>query len=485
MERVFGVDIRGDKGSKRELEEVIEIRDDGKDLVSVTEKIIDVCADFQILTDRKFLKGDNQSKSSQLLGSIKGKKVFLKIFTQNSNGSGNESMVEAAIYVGAISRLIPVSCPFFVQPLAYQECDGFLNRVIKKYFDPDDTDSKDLLKDIIDKFEGPKLNFVNLVQQKDYLLNVHSQYERSYVIINEQLQETDVTLAAWLSSPHSAQSYKAIFYEIFWTLLCMEKLGLRHNDLQLGNIFVRTLKEERVFPFIFRYNKKEYNVFLKTRYKVLIYDFDRSTIVGVTDNTFLQRLCDKGYGCQTENFGYDLVRIVCFSVQILYGLSQSASFRDIIAQNPSLEETYSGGISKTIAFLSQFFTIQGKDLSKVKFPFDQYGKFCVYPPKDVLLTVLKLQKFPASSLKELKFLKDELRFDFNYARVLATDPFFEEIRSVQPSTVANVPYDKKPSITYSVPSKKLIKEIHDFIRESFPQIVYRPPIRISVEDPFL
>lgn len=470
----------GKEKKNKEIRENVQVRNDGKDLVSITEGIVNVCLNFKALSNPKAVSSTSRSKSSQVLGLLKGKNVFLKIFSQNSI-TNNGPIVEGAIYVCAISKLIQKSCPFFIQPLAYQECDGFINRLIKKYYDSNDLDPKDILESIINKIEGSRLANVSSSELQQTLLDIHPENERSYIIINEQLGETDVTLSTWLETPHSLESYQAVYFEIFWTLLCMEKLGLRHNDLHTGNIYVRNLKEERVFPFRFKSNKKTYDVFLKTRYKVLIYDFDRSTIIGLTDNTFLQTLCDKGWGCQTENFGYDLTKLICYSYNKLLALSQSKQFLELIFKNPQIGETYSQGIAKTIEFISGFFNIQGKDFSKVSVPTSRYGEYCVYPPKDVLLSILKIQKYPNSFVNDLKFLKNELVFDFDYAKILATNSFFESIRNFQIAGLKNVVYDKTPTVTYSVPNDKLIKEIYTCIREQFPQIVYRPPISISVE----
>jgi len=459
----------------------VQVRKDKKDLVSIAESIVKLCSEFKVLKQPKFLESTSTSESSQLLGSLQNQNVFLKLFTQNSITT-NGPIVEGAIYSYVISKLIPKYCPFFIKPIAYQECDGFMNRLVKKFYDQNDKDDKNLIQEIIRKLNPRRIGKEPITEkEKDVLFKIHTQQERTYIIINEQLQPSDVTLKNWLLEVHSLSSYQSVYFEIFWALACMSAVNLRHNDLHLTNIYVRKLEKETVFPFTFNYNKKAFNVYLKTRYKVLIYDFDRGTIVDLTDNTYLQSLCDQGYGCQTSNFGYDLTRMICYSVTaIVYlydALKKQVSLKTLNKQQEEINILYMNEILLTYNFLAQFLKIQDKDLADFQTSLAGTGAFCAYPPKDEFLKELIRQKFP-SDFQELKFIGAELFYDFNFIKTLAEDPFFESVRSVQFTDIKGVDYDTNSGVIYSIPDKKVNKEIQEAIKQNFPQILYRPPLSL-------
>lgn len=66
-----------------------------------------------------------------------------------------------------------------------------------------------------------------------------------------------------------------ILFQILYTLKCFEKIGLSHNDLHFGNIFIDELEtpEERIY-----YISNDECVKIKIKYDVKIFDFDRGSI---------------------------------------------------------------------------------------------------------------------------------------------------------------------------------------------------------------
>jgi hypothetical protein len=68
--------------------------------------------------------------------------------------------------------------------------------------------------------------------------------------------------------------WAAILVQIYWTLACFNRIGLRHNDLHTHNILIRKLSKPEDFSF--QYQGKIRTV--TTPYIVKIYDFDRGSI---------------------------------------------------------------------------------------------------------------------------------------------------------------------------------------------------------------
>lgn len=454
---------------RQKFETQVSVRSDKQDLVSLVEEIIDVCSNFGSLENPKAFSNRNASSSSQVLAMLQGKKVFLKIFTDTSMGKSdgilqNGLLVEAAIYFCGIAKLIPTCCPFFIKPIAYQECDGFVMR-LKSLIATKDKSLQPLktqAKKIIDRLDKDLTKMASET--------VHTEKERSYIVINEQFLEEDVPMDEWLKTPRDLASYQAVYFEILWTLLCLEKVGIKHNDFHLQNIYIRTLENSRLFPFFFNFNNQARTVYLETKLQVLIFDFDQSTIPGLTNNASVQRQAEFGFRTQEANFGYDLTRLVCFSrinlTKTMKENTKALGKKNITNPDTLRIQETNKAIDSTLKFLDQFYVIQGKDFSGFKEDKKSFGGFCILPPKKVLLTNLKEQGYPQNFISGLEFVGEELKYDYNYARILSTDNFFEPIRSLKMQSLK--PLD---SPTYSLPSEEIKNDIYSCIRKSFPQVL--------------
>lgn len=443
-----------DDPKKKKFEANVNV--DTSNTLSVVEEVVDVCKDFSGISQIKTLGKNTNSESGQVLGLLSGKKVFLKIFNDQAlKKQGNGLLVEAAIYFCAIAKLIPRSCPFFIQPLAYQECDGFLNRLAKKSGDPYDISDRKEIEQILSRFDDGPMRIPKQDVPK-YRQNLHPLTERSYIIINEQLNFNsailpyDMTMHQWFQTAHSLESYKAIFFQVFWTLLCMEKIGLRHNDLHTGNIFVRKFPQKMKYSFVFYYSGNFKIINLESEYMILVFDFDRGTLVGITDNSSLDTLCKWGYGCQNDNYGYDVTRMVCYLEITLRYLNNQPNLYPNVAPNDT-------PVAKTLNFLKQFVMVNGQDLSSYRDP-----DTCAFYPKKSL---------KGNLTNTLQFKGQEIALQFDYTKILATDPFFESIRN-----------DKKDlsqiseSKTYSLPTEQIKSEIESCVRKNFPSILcYKSP----------
>jgi len=64
-----------------------------------------------------------------------------------------------------------------------------------------------------------------------------------------------------------------IVFQVMWTLLCFEQVGLQQNDLHLGNVWIDILPSEKTLT----YAAGTLTWSIRTKYIAKIYDFDRAT----------------------------------------------------------------------------------------------------------------------------------------------------------------------------------------------------------------
>ena len=82
------------------------------------------------------------------------------------------------------------------------------------------------------------------------------------------------TYRDWLSKHHSSNSRLLVLLQIFITLHTMQLCKLMHNDLHARNIFIKELARPINLVYVIDAGSP---ISIKTRYLVMIYDFDRAT----------------------------------------------------------------------------------------------------------------------------------------------------------------------------------------------------------------
>jgi len=116
----------------------------------------------------------------------------------------------------------------------------------------------------------------------------------------------------------------APLFQVMYTLLCFQRVGLMHNDLHLGNIFVDThpVAISRTYTYMST-TKKQRTVTVTSPYTVRMFDFDRGAKTktkhssSVVRNTNLEGgMCEAFGACNTFNNFFD-AHAVLF---IVYGL---------------------------------------------------------------------------------------------------------------------------------------------------------------------
>jgi hypothetical protein len=116
--------------------------------------------------------------------------------------------------------------------------------------------------------------------------------------------------SSWVLKSHSQEEWFSVLFQIFYTIECFVRLGFRHNDLHLTNIWIETPVKRQFY--IYFIDGKTYFVIPITSL-VKIYDFDRSTSWNKKIkifNTFIETECT-GYGqCNKANDKFDAFNVL-------------------------------------------------------------------------------------------------------------------------------------------------------------------------------
>lgn len=96
----------------------------------------------------------------------------------------------------------------------------------------------------------------------------------------------------------------SILFQMLYTLSCFNRLGLNHNDLHFGNIFVEKLDE----PISLYFNLDGRIIELTTKFIVKIYDWNRGSSLDIRigrNNSLDNDLCTEYETCNFFNEKYD------------------------------------------------------------------------------------------------------------------------------------------------------------------------------------
>lgn len=90
---------------------------------------------------------------------------------------------------------------------------------------------------------------------------------------------------------------------ILYTFILFKQVKLRHNDLHGGNVLIRQLENDITIKYFI--DDKDY--YVTTNKIPLIYDYDRSTLIGSQLSQENEQLCDKYGTCNNQVFAYDIL----------------------------------------------------------------------------------------------------------------------------------------------------------------------------------
>jgi hypothetical protein len=141
------------------------------------------------------------------------------------------------------------------------------------------------------------------------------------MILNKNINNrTTMKYDTWLSINRNTMPDKDLWETVFQIVAACYAMSLSklvHNDLHLNNMFIEDLGEE--ISNVYVIDKKFY--VLNSRWKILVYDFDRSYAVRFGDNPVLNKTCYKNGQCNTYIENKDIFKSLCYIINNIEGRS--------------------------------------------------------------------------------------------------------------------------------------------------------------------
>ena len=287
------------------------------------------CNMTTLLDDSKVLKKTSSSDSVIVFGKLKFKindpiiaplvnvarrDIILKLSFQAVKDSLDNSLqIEVDIYDKIINRLlIDKYTPNVMLCVGVFQCDDFLQDITNKLAkDPMNKLLEDIVgqMDVIEKTERRNIK----IYREPSIYNL----KRVNVLMLERGK--GMTFGDWSKESKSIREWKSVLFQILYTLKVFNKIGLRHNDIHLDNIWIETLSNEK--EMIYFVDENTYYM-INTTNLVKIFDFDLSTVSKssvskssvskIMENTKLTNdFCDSYGMCNNYNPYFDVFLVFC------------------------------------------------------------------------------------------------------------------------------------------------------------------------------
>ena len=158
------------------------------------------------------------------------------------------------------------------------------------------------------------------------------EYRYSLLLLENTKGET---LSKWLSKKKYTPTFETelwnIIFQITAACYAMSLSKMTHNDLHAGNIFIQDLDVTTDFL----YNINDIPILIRTKYKVLIFDFDRSYVKKLGENQILSsEICSETSQCNEFIENKDIVKIFCYITKIL----ETTDLLDLLTTNPVIQD---------------------------------------------------------------------------------------------------------------------------------------------------
>ncbi len=258
------------------------------------------CDVEQLMDISRVVKKESSSASTVIFGDVKyqllnpgaynnvlraPKDALVKLsFVEADADADNSLEMEIYIYKNVINNLIlDHFTPNVMSYIGAFQCPSFWNDVYnKRYRNNFLADINQQLSDINAKFN----------QQYDFT--------RANVLLIEK--GSGMNFDTWINTEKSLEDWKSVLFQIFYTLSVFNNIGLQHNDIHLGNIWIETdLSPKNTIYFV---TENTYFV-VPTNNLVKIFDFDLASYKNITNTRIKNYLC-KDYGvCNKKNPKFD------------------------------------------------------------------------------------------------------------------------------------------------------------------------------------
>ncbi len=184
-----------------------------------------------------------------------------------------------------------------------------------------------------------------------------------HFVISELLQKVNVWkfIDDQLYKPCGSKWQVELVAQVAQTLCAMQKFGVMHHDLHLGNIFVRVRRPKREWHYT-----TPFKFTLKTAIEVKLYDYDQGRANGLPKNTFLHDACQERGQCNRYVENWDWYQFLYHFLNYLVDqkIAPDASIVDLIPCRISQDDAVDGTLGQDAFYGMPCECVQARRIDK-------------------------------------------------------------------------------------------------------------------------
>lgn len=322
----------------------------------------------------KVIPKTSSSNSSIVFGKLKYVKkyqlqdynddILIKFsFVSNKLQFDNSLQVEIKIYEKVTELVKNRACPHFITYLGAFQCTNFFNKFADMYpLLPGWTSYGDVwvntqnetsyIKPIkAPEFYDDLLSQMNGIAKSDSY-SVYNLNEANVLILEQG--KGNVLYDALGYNDLKGTELAGIIFQVLFTLSVMNKHGIQHNDLHIGNIFIQDIDTSVKFRYTILQDSNQdsdsetVTYEIKSRFMVKLFDFDRGNILGEIVNTKLgdgkhKSPCHVAGVCNLKNPKFD-------AFTFLYGIHKYLEYHNRNTLKPFITKFLERNISKDLLY---------------------------------------------------------------------------------------------------------------------------------------
>ena len=262
------------------------------------------CDIAENILELKLLSKTSSSDTAILTGKIgefgKEFRVILKFSFKSI--TNNAYSIEGKIYKRLSQYIVKHQTPHVMAFITYKECKNFMlfAKSIVRH------------KDNNYILYGKLLRYFEQINLDDYDLNT------AQLLIIEKGQGESLGMSppdGWVfSKERTIKEWKAVLFQVYYTLSQFSIDGIRHNDIHLNNIWIDDRVQNEFFIYFISFDT--YYV-IPVNGMVKIFDFDNSSIPQ-EENTYLTKNQCPAFGmCNSSNDKFDSFTVAWYLFNVL------------------------------------------------------------------------------------------------------------------------------------------------------------------------
>lgn len=234
----------------------------------------------------EFLPANSASPTIIAKGFYEGTPAYYKIFYNGENKAKRDEYTEALLYESEIYKYIS------------NQDDESIKQFFVNFLYSDDTTLRKLYSDgliadlqdniLIDRMKETGIMYDSIIH---VIITENTDSETLFDYLDRQT-DTYNNDNYMLLSKKMSNIFDIVLQGIY---VLNNKLEIQHNDMHFGNILIKNK------PYMYKMDFLGVYGYLKSSYKISIFDFDRAYLKG-HPNPLLTSLCNIGGGCNTISY---------------------------------------------------------------------------------------------------------------------------------------------------------------------------------------